>query len=138
MYEELPGESETSEESDTYDGSGYLLMRSQNQPQRDRSETSPPSMGAQEKFKSQGRAPNSVYKSKGVTASPDVPPLPPNPNPPKTHLKCTPEDLQQYASIEEVETVLKVTEPLKKVCPWHLQGRGHPFPSTLLAHIGTV
>ena len=113
MYEELPGDLETSEESDTYDGSGYMPMSQQNLPQRVRSETSP-STGV-EKFQSLGRAPKSVHKSKGVTAGPDVPPLPPTSNPPKTNTKHSQEDLQQYASIQEVETVLKVTEPVRKV-----------------------
>lgn len=73
-----------------------------------------PIVRTQETPKVYGRAPRTVYKSQGVDPGPDSPPLPPWNNPRKS--KVPNEELPVYDIIEEVETVLKVTEPFKKVC----------------------
>lgn len=127
MYEELPVDSGNCEETyEEYDSASYLAMTCQGtaydqnlpQTQRKRSETGP-NIGAQEKFRSYGRAPRTVYESKKVTCGPDAPPLPSKP--PKTHSKPTTEESHVYDSVEEVETVLKVTEPLRKVHPKYIE-----------------
>ena len=58
-------------------------------------------------------APWTVCTSKEV--KPKGPLLPPRPNPQKTSLPITTEEAPVYDVIEDVDTVLKVTEPSKKV-----------------------
>ena len=121
MYEEIPVDSGNCEGLDEeYDSVSYLAMTCQGtahdqslpQTQRKRSETGP-NIGAQEKIRTRGQAPRTVHRSGEVVCGPDAPPLPSKP--PKTHSKPTTEDSHVYDSVEEVETVLKVTEPLRKV-----------------------
>lgn len=46
---------------------------------------------------------------------PDLPPLPSQPDPPIAQSQLSTEDPPVYDTIEDVETVLKVTEPFRKV-----------------------
>lgn len=83
---------------------------------RERAETGP-SIRTQEKVKTKGRAPRTVYKSERVEpCGPPLPPLPPRLNHGRTNPQPKTDEPFVYDSIEEMETVLKVTEQLKKVC----------------------
>lgn len=99
-YEHVRGYRETE-----YEDSSLPLKRAQ---------TIPSTMRTQDRIRRKGRAPSTVYQSQGVTLN--GPPLPPWPNPRKSNSPLTTAEPPLYDSIEEVETVLKVTEPSKKVC----------------------
>ena len=67
----------------------------------------------QERPKVHGRAPRTVYKSQRVDTGQGLPPLPPRNIRRASHVPN--EESPVYDIIEEVETVLKVTESCKKV-----------------------
>ena len=77
-----------------------------------------PSFPTQNRVTPKGRTPWSVYQSQGVTPMVNPgPPLPPRHNPPRR--PSPPVETQEpavYDTIEDVDKVLKVTEPSKKVC----------------------
>ena len=93
-----------------------VMYKDQNFPQtrRPRAETGP-NIRTQDKVRIHGRAPKTVYQSERVQAGPDLPPLPATPNSSLTHSQFAAVDPPVYDTIEDVETVLKVTEPFKKV-----------------------
>ena len=84
------------------------------QTRRPRAETVP-NTGTQDKVRIHGRAPRTVYHSERVRAGPDLPPLPATPNSSLARSQLAAVDTPVYDTIEDVETVLKVTEPFKKV-----------------------
>ena len=74
---------------------------------------SSPSMVSLEKTKPKGQMMRRLTEEDNL--SPEERPLPSLPSPPKTDSQDSVEDPPVYDSIEDVETVLKVTEPFRKV-----------------------
>ena len=93
-----------------------VMYEDQNFPQtrRPRAETGP-NTRTQDKVRIYSRAPRAVYQSERVQAGPDLPPLPATSNSSLAHSQIAAVDPPLYDTIEDVETVLKVTEPFKKV-----------------------
>ena len=91
-----------------YEDQNFLQTR------RLRAETGP-TIRTQDKVRIHSRAPRTVYQSERVQAGPDLPPLPATPNSSLSHSQLATADPPVYDTIEDVETVLKVTEPFRKV-----------------------